>query len=93
MVSIASKKNIQSPNRIGDCRRHFGSRHGGWQCAEDVHVLMADLLLLYLFTTLARLRYPLYDIISIDLVFMSGEEGTRFSKYISFHLYIFYWKG
>ena len=46
MVSTASKKKIQSPHRVGNSRRHFGSRHGGWQCAEDVHVLMADLLLL-----------------------------------------------
>lgn len=31
----------------------------------------------YLFTTPARLRYPLYDTISIDLIFMLG--GGRHS--------------
>lgn len=93
MVSTASKKNIQSPNWIGDCRRHIGSRHGEWQCAEDVHVLMADLLLLLSIHHTRAPKIPFVRYYIHRPYFHVGEEGTRFSKYVSFHLDIFLLEG
>ena len=71
----------------------LGSRHGGWQCAEDVHVLMADLLLLLLFPLYSLLHLRAEDTLCTILyrsTLLSFQSGKLLTSVNIFHFIFIY---